>query len=74
LCQGRTDICALVHERFPPVDEKLDKLLDGVAELRQMLSGAVETLASQDQRMVAIDVRLGRIEKRLELRTPTISD
>lgn len=47
-------------------------MLDGIAELRQMVSGIVQILASHDQHMLATEVRLGRIEKRLELADPAI--
>jgi hypothetical protein len=61
-----------LRERGRRTDEKLDKVLDGVAELRQMVSGIVQILASHDQHMLAMEVRLGRIEKRLEMVDPAI--
>lgn len=67
-----TDIRTFVHERYRRTDEKLDKVLDGIAELRQMVSGIVQILASHDQHMLAMEVRLGKIEKRLELHDPAI--
>jgi hypothetical protein len=66
------DIRAFVHERFRRTDEKLDKVIDGLAQLRQMVSGIVQILASHDQHMLAMEVRLGRIEKRLELHDPAV--
>jgi hypothetical protein len=62
-----------MRERSRRADEKLDKLLDGIAELRQMVSGIVQILASHDQHMLAMEVRLGRIEKRLELADPAVA-
>ncbi|MFZ1104513.1 MAG: hypothetical protein WAN86_16970 [Hyphomicrobiaceae bacterium] len=62
-----TDLRAFVHERYRRTDEKLDKVIDGIAELRQMVSDIVQILASHDQHMVAMEVRLGKIEKRLDL-------
>ena len=47
-------------------------IFDGLAELRQMVSGIVQILASHDQHVLAMEVRLGRIEKRLELHDPAI--
>ena len=74
-----TDLKEFVHERFQRADDKLnaalaklDKTIDGIAELRQMVSGIVQILASHDQHMLAMEVRLGRIEKRLELADPAI--
>jgi hypothetical protein len=74
-----TDLRQFVHERFQRTDDKLnaalaklDKTLDGLAELRQMVSGIVQILASHDQHMLAMEVRRGRIEKRLELHDPAI--
>jgi hypothetical protein len=69
---GEADLKEFVHERFRRVDEKLDKVIDGQAELRQMVSGIVQILVSHDQHMLAMEVRLGRIEKRLELADPAI--
>jgi hypothetical protein len=74
-----TNIRDFVHERFQRTDDKLnaalaklDKTLDGIAELRQMVSGIVQILASHDRHMLAMEVRLGQIEKRLELHDPAI--
>jgi len=67
-----TDLRAFVHERFRRSDEKLDRVIEGIAELRQMVSGIVQILASHDQHMLAMEVRLGRIEKRLDLHDPAI--
>jgi hypothetical protein len=67
-----TDIRQFVHEPFRRTDEKLDKVIDGIAELRQMVSGIVQILASHDRHMLAMEVRLGRIEKRLEMHEPAI--
>jgi hypothetical protein len=74
-----TDLRQFVHERFQRADDKLnaalaklDKTLDGIADLRQMVSGIVQILASHDQHMLAMEVRLTQIEKRLELHDPAI--
>jgi hypothetical protein len=67
-----TDIREFVYERYRRTDEKLDKVLDGIAELRQMVSGIVQSLASHDHHMLAMEVRLGRIEKRLDMHDPAI--
>jgi hypothetical protein len=67
-----TDLRAFVHERYRRTDEKLDKVIEGIAGLRQMVSGIVQILASHDQHMLAMEVRLGKIEKRLELHDPAI--
>jgi hypothetical protein len=58
-----TDIRAFVHERYRRTDEKLDKVIEGITELRQMVSGIVQILASHDQQMLSMEVRLGRIER-----------
>jgi hypothetical protein len=67
-----TDIRAFVHERFRRSDEKLDKVIDGLAELRQMVSGIVQILASQDAHMLRVETRLTQIEKRLDMVDPAI--
>jgi hypothetical protein len=74
-----TNIRDFVHERFQRTDDKLnaalaklDKTLDGIAELRQMVSGIVQILASQDAHMLRIETRLTQVEKRLELHDPAI--
>jgi membrane-anchored protein YejM (alkaline phosphatase superfamily) len=67
-----TDIREFVHERYRRTDEKLDKVLDGIAELRQMVSGIVQILASHGHHMLAMEVRLGRIEKRFDMHDPAI--
>ena len=67
-----TDIRVFVHDRYRRTDEKLDKVIGGIAELRQMVSGIVQILASHDQHMLSMEVRLGRIEKRLDMHDPAI--
>ncbi len=61
--QRTTTSSAFVHERFRSSHEKLDKVLEGIAGLRQMVSGIVQILAGHDQHMLAMEVRFGRLEK-----------
>jgi hypothetical protein len=61
-----------VHERFRRVDEKLDKVIDALAEVRTHQAAMLQILASQDTHMLRVEVRLGDIEKRLALVDPAI--
>ena len=54
------------------LDMKVDALADDLRETRTALSGVVQILASQDAHMLRVEMRLGRIEKRLELHDPAI--
>jgi chloramphenicol 3-O-phosphotransferase len=54
------------------LDEKVDAIVDDLRETRRALSGVVQILASQDAHMLRVEMRLGRIEKRLELHDPAM--
>jgi hypothetical protein len=64
------DLREFVHERFRRVDEKLDKVIDALAEVRTREAAMLQILASQDAHMLRVEVRLGAIEKRLALVDP----
>jgi chloramphenicol 3-O-phosphotransferase len=62
----------LVLEYLRRLDKKVDALAADLRETRSTLSGAVQILASQDAHMLRVEVRLGEIEKRLDLHDPAI--
>lgn len=61
------DLKEFVHERFRRTDEKLDKLMAVLVELRTTQAGILQILAAIDNRDLRTDQRLDRIEKRLDL-------
>ena len=54
------------------LDKKVDAMAADLHDARQALSGVVQLRASQDAHMLRVEVRLGNIEKRLELHDPAI--
>ena len=66
------DLKEFVHQRFRRVDEKLDKMVDALAEIRTHQAAMLNILASHDTHMLRMEVRLGDIEKRLALVDPAI--
>jgi hypothetical protein len=66
------DLKAFVRERFRRVDEKLDKVIDALTEIRTHQAAMLNIPASHDTHMPRIEVRLGDIEKRLALADPAI--
>jgi hypothetical protein len=62
----------LVLEYLRRLDREVDALAADLREARQALSGVVQILASQTAHMLRVEVRLGNIEKRLELHDPAI--
>jgi hypothetical protein len=67
------DLKEFVHERFRRVDEKLDKVIDAVTEVRAHQAAMLQILASQDNHLLQVEMRLSRIEKRLDLADPAIA-
>jgi hypothetical protein len=65
-----TDIREFVHERFKRTDEKLDKVLALLLELRTTQAGIMQILAAMDARDLRTEGRLDRIERRLDLHDP----
>jgi hypothetical protein len=61
------DLKEFVHERFRRVDEKLDRVIDALTEIRTHQAAMLNILASHDTHMLRMEVRLGDIEKRLAL-------
>jgi hypothetical protein len=63
----------LMLEYLRRLDKKVDALADDLREVRSVLSGVVQILASQDAHMLRVEMRLGNIEKRLDLHDPALS-
>jgi hypothetical protein len=61
------DLKEFVHERFRRTDEKLDKVLEVLVEMRTTEAGMLQILAALDARQLRMEARLDRIERRLEL-------
>jgi ribosome-associated translation inhibitor RaiA len=75
--QGRAlavadDLREFVHERFRRTDEKLERILAVLVELRTTQAGILQILAALDNRDLRTDQRLDRIEARLELVDPAV--
>jgi hypothetical protein len=62
----------LVLEDLRRLDKKVDALAADLHEARTALSGAVQILASQDAHMLRVEVRLGAIEKHLDIHDPAL--
>jgi len=60
----------LVLEYLRRLDKKVDAIAADLGETRSVLSGVVQILASQDAHMLRVEIRLGQIEKRLEMHDP----
>ena len=76
LCYGEhmaneSDLKGFVHERFR-VDEKLDRVIDALTEIRTHQAAMLNILASHDTHMLRMEVRLRDIEKRFALVDPAI--
>ena len=61
------DLKEFVHERFRRTDEKLDKVLEVLVEMRTTEAGMLQILAALDARQLRMEARLDRIERRLDL-------
>jgi hypothetical protein len=61
----------LVLEYLRRLDKKVDAIAADLHETRSALSGVVQILASRDAHM-RVEVRLGAIEKRLEMHDPAL--
>jgi len=68
------DIREFVHERFRRTDEKLDRIITVLAELRTTQAGMLQLLAAMDNRDLRTEQRLDRIEARLQLVDPAHSN
>ena len=53
--------------RFNRLDEKLDRLTDDVRDLKVRQTATEEALSGVNRRLDRIDLRVERIEKRLDL-------
>jgi hypothetical protein len=63
----------LILEYLRRLDKKVDAPADDLRQTRSVLSGVVQILASQDAHVLRVEVRLGHIEKRLDLHDPALS-
>ena len=61
------DVKEFVHPRFRRVDEKLDKVIDALAEIRTHQAAMLNILAPHDTHMLRMEIRLSDIEKRVSL-------
>ena len=61
------DIREFVHQRFNRVDEKLDKMLEVLVNVRDRVGILEQQYASLSRRLDHVDDRLERIERRIEL-------
>ncbi|MBV9741117.1 MAG: hypothetical protein JOZ30_15885 [Hyphomicrobiales bacterium] len=57
----------LLLRQLPRMDEKLDRLIDDVHDVKVRLTAVEEGLAGVNRRVDRVETRLDRIEKRLEL-------
>jgi hypothetical protein len=62
----------LLLEYLRRLDTKVDALADSLRETRAGLSGVVQILASPDAYILRVEMRLGEIERRLELHDPAL--
>jgi hypothetical protein len=62
----------LLLEYLRRLDRKVDALGDSLREARAGLSGVVQVLAAHDAHMLRVEMRLGEIERRLELHDPAL--
>jgi hypothetical protein len=62
----------LLLEYLRRLDIKVEALADSLRETRAGLSGVVQILASHDAHMLRVEVRLGEIERRLEVHDPAL--
>ena len=53
------------------IDDKLDRVVDDVRELKIRMTAVEENLASLNRRFDRLEVRVDRIERRLELTETT---
>ena len=50
------------------IDQKVDRPVDGIADLKLRMTDVEEGLAGVNRRLDRLDVRVDRIERRLDLR------
>ena len=62
---GEPDKYLLIYLRR--LDEKVDRLLDEMRDVKVRLTGVEENLAGVHRRLDRTDVRIDRIERRLDL-------
>jgi hypothetical protein len=62
----------LTLEYLRRIDTRLDGMAADIRELKSTVAGMLQILASQDNHMLRMEVRLGRIEERLGLVDPAI--
>ncbi len=62
---GEPDNIVLIYLRR--LDEKVDRLLDEMRDVKGRLTGVEENLAAVHRRIDRMDLRIDRIERRLDL-------
>jgi hypothetical protein len=62
----------LVLEYLRRLDKKVDGLAEDVREIRTTQAAMLQLLASHDNHMLRMEMRLERIEKRLDLVDPVL--
>ncbi|KAB2918481.1 MAG: hypothetical protein F9K29_07900 [Hyphomicrobiaceae bacterium] len=67
------DLKEFVHERFRRTDEKLDRVIELLGDLRMRIGILEQQGASLSNRIDRMESRLERIERRLDLSDPVVS-
>ena len=62
----------LVLHYLRRIDTRLDGMAADIRELKTTVAGILQVLASHDNHMLRMEVRLERIENRLDLHDPAI--
>ena len=57
----------IVLQYLPRFDEKLDRVIDEMLEVKVRLTGVEEGVAGVNRRLDRLEVRVERIERRLDL-------
>jgi len=57
----------LVLRYLRRIDEKLDRLIDEIADLKRRIGVLADRMANVERRLDRVDVRLDRIERRFDL-------
>jgi hypothetical protein len=58
---------AVLLKHLRSIDARLDGMARDIAEIKGAQSGILQILASQDARLLRVEERLDRIERRLDL-------
>ncbi len=61
------DTANLILEYMRKFDQKLDRMVDDLSDMKRRVTGVEENLAGVHRRLDRMDDRLDRVERRLEL-------